>query len=107
MLSAPAHIPAIRVASFGAGLADPDLILGSAMWTFSANNSGRPVCSASAITGTSPAHDTRLSSSNTAESRGELVRHLHRKCLSRTGPDCCVRTSNHPSSEGTFLISTP
>ena len=31
MLSAPAHIPAIRVASFGAGLADPDLIFGSAM----------------------------------------------------------------------------
>ena len=27
MLSAPAHIPAIRVASFGAGFADPDLIL--------------------------------------------------------------------------------
>jgi hypothetical protein len=29
MLSAPAHIPAISVASFGAGLADPDLILGA------------------------------------------------------------------------------
>ncbi len=43
MLSAPAHIPAINVASFGAGLADPDLILGSAMSTFSASSSGRPV----------------------------------------------------------------
>ena len=31
MLSAPAHMPAITVASFGAGLADPDLILGLAM----------------------------------------------------------------------------
>jgi hypothetical protein len=30
MQSAPAHIPAITVLSFGAGLADPDLILGSA-----------------------------------------------------------------------------
>src|SRR6478736_2724509 len=32
-----------------------------------ANNSDRPACSASAITGTRPAHDTRLSSSNTAD----------------------------------------
>ena len=31
MLSAPAHMPAISVANFGAGLADPDLIRGSAM----------------------------------------------------------------------------
>ena len=28
MLSAPAHMPAITVVSFGAGLADPDLIFG-------------------------------------------------------------------------------
>lgn len=28
MLSAPAHIPAINVAGFGAGLADPDSIRG-------------------------------------------------------------------------------
>ena len=41
MLSAPAHIPAISVASFGAGLAAPDLILGSAMWTFSASSAGK------------------------------------------------------------------
>ena len=56
MLSAPAHIPAITVVSFGAGLADPDLILGSAMSTFSANSGRSPVCSANVITGTSPAH---------------------------------------------------
>jgi len=31
MQSAPAHIPAISVASFGAGLTDPDLIRGAAM----------------------------------------------------------------------------
>ena len=31
MLSAPAHMPAITVASFGAGLADPDGTRGSAM----------------------------------------------------------------------------
>ena len=59
MLSAPAHIPAITVASFGAGFADPDLIFGAGMKILSANRFGRPVCSASVITGTSPAHDTR------------------------------------------------
>jgi hypothetical protein len=31
MLSAPAHMPATTVASFGAGLADPEAIFGSAM----------------------------------------------------------------------------
>jgi hypothetical protein len=31
MLSAPAHIPAIKVASFGAGLAAPDVILDATM----------------------------------------------------------------------------
>ena len=40
------------------------------------------LCSARAITGTRPAHDTRLSSSNTAESAAERVGHLHWKCLS-------------------------
>src|SRR6185437_13023033 len=105
MLSAPAHIPPIRVASFGAGLADPDLILVSAMCTFSPRSPARPVCSASVITGTSPAHDTRLSSSNTAESAMKL-------CYTCTGSAFLkpVRllcgNSNHPSSEGTFLIST-
>ena len=61
---------------------------------------------ANVITGTSPAHDTRLSSSNTAESAANL-------CDTCTGSaflnwtDCCVRNTNHPSSEGTFLIPTP
>ena len=69
MQSAPAHIPAITVASFGAGFAAPDLIRGAVIETFSANIAGSPVCSASVITGTSPAYDTRLSSSNTADRR--------------------------------------
>jgi hypothetical protein len=34
MQSAPAHIPAISVASFGAGLTDPDLIRGAAYTAF-------------------------------------------------------------------------
>jgi hypothetical protein len=67
MLSAPTHMPAINVVSFGDGLADPDLIFGAGMQTFSANSSASPVWAASAITGTNPAHDTRCSSSNTAD----------------------------------------
>jgi hypothetical protein len=59
MQSAPAHIPAIRVASFGDGLAAPDLIRGSAMRTLSPSSCENPVCSANLITGTSPAYDTR------------------------------------------------
>lgn len=67
MLSAPAAIPAISVASFGARFADPDLIRGDAIHTFSANMPVRPVYSASVITGTRPATETKMSSSNTAE----------------------------------------
>ena len=106
MLSAPAHIAAINVASFGAGLAAPDLILGSAIWTLSASSADKVVWAASVITGTSPAHDTRLSSSNTAETGLKL-------CDTCTGSAFRVLVrllcgnSNHPSSEGTFLISTP
>lgn len=37
MLSAPRHMPAITVVSFGDGLADPDLILGAGIQTLSAN----------------------------------------------------------------------
>jgi hypothetical protein len=67
MQSAPAHIAAISVASFGAGLVAPDLIRGLAMQILSANSSSRQLWAASTITGTKPAHDTRWSSSNTAD----------------------------------------
>src|SRR3954468_10609054 len=67
MQSAPTHIPAINVVSFGDGLAAPDLIFGAGMHTLSANSCGSPVWVASVMTGTSPAHDTRCSSSNTAD----------------------------------------
>ena len=72
MQSAPAHIPAISVASFGAGLAEPDLIRGAAMQTLSARSCASPVPAANSITGTSPAHDTRWSSSNTADAAVNL-----------------------------------
>ena len=67
MLSAPAHIPAITLSSFGAGFAEPDLIRGALIDTFSAMICGSRVCSASPSSGTSPACDTRLSSSKRAE----------------------------------------
>ena len=65
-------MPATSVASFGAGFAAPDLIRGAVMWTFSSSSRASPVCAANVITGTSPAHDTRLPSSNTADSAANL-----------------------------------
>ena len=96
MLSAPAHMPAITVVSFGAGLADPDLILGTAMSILSANSVGSPVWAASVITGTSPAHDTRWSSSNTADAGVNLCD----TCTGSAFPhwsDCCVGTPIIPA----------
>ena len=67
MLSAPAHIPAITPISLGTGFAAPDLIRAVRIDTFPAMISGSRVCSASPSSGTSPACDTRLSSSKRAE----------------------------------------
>jgi hypothetical protein len=67
MLSAPAHIPPITLSSFGTGFAAPERIRGVVIETFSAMISGNRVCSASPSRGTSPAYDTRLSSSKRAE----------------------------------------
>ena len=72
MQSAPAHMPAMTVLSFGAGLAAPDLILGSAMTTLSRNSCGKAVWAARVITGTNPAQDTRWSSSKTADDTAKL-----------------------------------
>jgi len=63
MLSAPEHIPAITPNSLGAGFAAPDLIRDVLIDTVSAMISGSLVCAASPSSGTSPASDTRLSSS--------------------------------------------
>ncbi len=57
MQSGPAHIPATTVASFGAGFADADLILGAPISTFSPSSRRNPVGSANVITGTSPRAD--------------------------------------------------
>src|SRR3954470_14739070 len=106
MLSAPAHIPAINVANFGEGLAEPDLIFGAGMQILSANSSGSPVWVARVITGTSPAHDTRCSSSNSADAAMKLCDTLTGSAV-RSCADKCVRNTHHHSSEGTFLVTTP
>jgi hypothetical protein len=67
MLSAPAHIPAITPSSFGTGFAAPDLIRDDLIDIFSAMICDSRVCSTSPSSGTSPACDTRLSSSKRAE----------------------------------------
>src|SRR5260370_15527726 len=106
MESAPAHIPATTVASFGAGFADPDFIRGAMIRTFSPSNSSSPVCWANVITGTNPADDTRLPSSNTADSAANLCE----TCTGSAFPNwtrLLPENTNHPSSDGTFLNSTP
>ena len=65
MQSAPAAIPAMTEVSLPAGFTPADLTLVDLNSTRSASRSDRPARSANAITGTSPAHDTRSSSSNT------------------------------------------
>ena len=68
MLSAPAAIPAMIEVSFGVGFAAADVTRSSANLTCSSISAESPACSASSITGTRPAHDTRFSSSKTAPS---------------------------------------
>ena len=66
MLSAPAAIPAMTEVSFPAGFTPADATRGGsdANVTRSEMSPDSPACSASAITRTSPAHDTKFSSSN-------------------------------------------
>jgi len=66
MLSAPAAIPAMIEATFPAGFtpAEATLVVSAQIATLSPTSFESPARSASAITGTSPAHDTRFSSSN-------------------------------------------
>ncbi len=64
MLSAPAAMPATIAVSLPAGLAPAEGTVVAVNATLPATSSDRPACSARAITGTRPAHDTRLSSSN-------------------------------------------
>ncbi|MDT5362786.1 MAG: hypothetical protein QOC69_4548 [Mycobacterium sp.] len=67
MQSAPHIMRAMIAVSFPAGLTAPEAtrVLGTS--TCSRINRERPVCSASSMTGTRPAADTRFRSSNTAD----------------------------------------
>jgi hypothetical protein len=71
MLSAPAAIPAMIEVTLPAGFTAAEATLVSVIATLAATSSDRPARSASAITGTRPAHDTRLSSSNTGVARDQ------------------------------------
>lgn len=91
MLSAPAHIPAITLISFGTGFADPDRIRGFLIDTLPVMISRNRVCWANPSTGTNPAHDTRLSSSkrtdsvvNPCETRTESAFHELRRHFPRS-----------------------
>jgi hypothetical protein len=71
MHSAPAAIPAIIDVSLPAGFTAADFTLLCFIATLLAINSDRPARSASAITGTSPATDTRFPSSKTGVARDQ------------------------------------
>ena len=87
-------------------MAEPDLIRGVVIDTFPAMMLGRPVCSASPSSGTSPACDTRLSSSKRAEPAVNLWETRTESASLELGRSV-RRNTHHPSSGGTFLIHTP
>jgi hypothetical protein len=64
MLNAPAAIPAMIEVIFPAGFTAAEATLDVLIMTLVPISSDRHVCSAKAITGASPAHDTSRSSSN-------------------------------------------
>ncbi len=67
--SAPAAIPAMIEVTLAAGFTAADLTLVSVIETFAEISSDNSARSASAITGTSPANDTRFSSSKIGVAR--------------------------------------
>src|SRR6478609_7784971 len=82
MLSAPADKPAMIEASFGVGFAAPDRTRSLVNQTCSSSNVDKPVCSASSITGTRPAQDTRFASSDAATPRCQSCDNLTESVLS-------------------------
>src|SRR4051812_31493064 len=106
MLSAPAHIPAITLSSLGTGFAAPDLIRDVLIDTFPAMICDSPVCWPNPSSGTSPAYDTRLSSSKRAEPAVNLCDTRTRSALLEPGW-FVPRNTYRPSSRGTSLVHTP
>src|SRR3954467_9196941 len=104
MLSAPVHIPAITVSSFGVGFAAPDFTRDVVIDTLSARICGSRVCSASPSSGTSPACDTRLSSSKRAELAVDLWETRTESALLEP-VDRCVATPILPAQEALSLFT--
>ena len=90
MPSAPAHMPAIRVLSFGAGLAEPDLILGAGMEILSANSFGSPVCGGQCHYRHQPRARHEMLIIKDRRPSGEPMGHFHRG-VTQTEP----HSSNH------------
>ena len=78
MLSAPAHMPATTVASFGAGLAAPDLIRGAVMRTFSASRPRQAGLLGQRHHRHQPGARHEMLVIEHRRTRGEPMRHLHR-----------------------------
>src|SRR6266508_4720038 len=106
MLSAPAAIPAMIEVTLPAGFTPADLTLVAWTATLLEISSDRPACSASAITGTNPAYDTRLSSSNKGCARDQPSGNFTVSAfLDRVNQD--VDTPDSLDPEGTFSINAP
>ena len=91
------------MASFGAGLADPDLIRGAAICTFSPSSRDKPGLLGQRHHRHQPGARHEMVIIEHRRRRGEPMRHLHRKCLSELGR-LMRENTNHPSSEGTVTL---
>jgi len=100
MQSAPAAIPAMTEVSLPAGFTPADLTFVVLNVTRSPISSDRPARSASAITGTSPAHDTRCSSSNSSVARDHASGSFTLSAF-WLGPNQDVDTPDSSDPEGT------
>jgi hypothetical protein len=100
MLSAPAAIPAMIEVIFPAGFTAADLTRVASNATRSETSSDSPARSASAITGPSPANDTRLPSSNTGTARDHTSGNFTISAF-LLGPDQDFDTPDSSDPEGT------
>ena len=107
MLSAPAAIPAMIEVTFPAGFTPAEATRRlTRAGPASASSSDSPACSASAITGTRPAHDTRWASSNSgvALTTSEVV---SLPVPSRCGRDPEVDTPDSSVPRRHFYLCSP
>src|SRR3954454_21684531 len=108
MLSAPETIPAMIEVTLPAGFVPAEATRGAteARVTFWATSSESPACSANAITGTRPASDTRLSSSNKAVALDHACDSFTSSALSvRSDQD--VDTPDSSAPQGTLTFGAP